>query len=385
MNQNHPSFSTYFAPYDEALWSTAKTSIHDEALRSSEAQARKDLRDSSIIGRLTGQFGVQRIICAQKHSFPGGVTFTFNPFSAPHTNVGCSQYCNCAPTSQPSSLNSYNYPQSSSTLVNTFFPSSIDYSQYEYYSHHILPPTNQYQLKFHQDRSTTTSDLANHRLQIFESSGYPGERLGILENALRLQDNLTLCQKVENSSSTQLSFPTPQMNYSSCPRKLHLRKPTQSPINLVVDSLVENQERQPKQVSFADLNERPSFKDESSQVSSRCICDKNYKTKSKPEKVEDVNNSKGPEKKKKKQRANKSKCKPFWKCSDESWEDSSESSDSQDKKGNKKEKRGFKKKSTSNNASENESQSTTSDHTESGSESGSRYCSILIQTTHAHM
>ncbi|XP_066247752.1 uncharacterized protein [Euwallacea similis] len=415
MNQNHPSFSTNFAPYDEAFWPSARTSIHDETLRSSEAQARRcrDLRDSSVIGKPTGQFGVQAVICAQKHSFPGGVTFTLNPSSVPYINVGCRQCCNCTPTSPPSSLNLFNYPQSSPTLVNTFFPSSIDYPQYEYYSHQILPPTNQYQLKFHQDRSTATSDLVNHRSQTLESSGYPGERFGILENVLKPQDNLTFCHKIENNSSVQFSFPAPQINNSPYvkisslfygyyylltplqPRKLHLRKPTPSPINHVVDSLVENQ-GQPKQVSFADPNERPSFKDESSQVSSECICrDENYKNKSKSKKAEDVNNPENSERKERRQRggrvtpdtssehsssdyclehsADKLKHKTSWKRRNESSEGSSQSSDSNDSKGNKKGKRGSKNKNVSNIASGNKSQSSISDQTESGSESDSRY------------
>ncbi|XP_050304884.1 uncharacterized protein LOC126742294 isoform X3 [Anthonomus grandis grandis] len=196
MNQNRPFFSTNTNCYDESFTSSAPTQVNGENVILSQEQQRRvcDTLNTSIVGNpnIFSEPGnnMNQILYAQKQYYPGGVLFTFP--SAPTTSFGQQQgqsfgpgLCYpCPPVSYPTPIQtapistpmdfSFQQPafQQPMQCVNTFFPSSLEYQQMNQnalqqpYQYHREP----YQLKFHNDRSTSCSDMLKGETQIPSSN-----------------------------------------------------------------------------------------------------------------------------------------------------------------------------------------------------------------------
>ncbi|KAL1494744.1 hypothetical protein ABEB36_010291 [Hypothenemus hampei] len=274
MNQNRPFFSTNTNLYDETFRSCEPTILNGENVLLSQEQQRRvyDILNTSIIGNPSGVMW-----CAQKQFFPGGVLFTF---PNPHTQITnnnqptCCQCCH--PPAPPIANGTSMQFNPASVPFNSFFPSSIDFP--------LIKAQNstkeQFLLRFHNDRSTSCSDLSSPFLSLPIMKGYPK-----LHSLTAISDCIKQPQKCPESNcdtSSMVLSPFPLIEFPSNARKLVLSKIVPKVSGHVVDVLNDKTEESNnmKKVSFSDDKQENQTKDQEVQITTECICrDEKHKSK----------------------------------------------------------------------------------------------------------
>ncbi|XP_050304883.1 uncharacterized protein LOC126742294 isoform X2 [Anthonomus grandis grandis] len=319
MNQNRPFFSTNTNCYDESFTSSAPTQVNGENVILSQEQQRRvcDTLNTSIVGNpnIFSEPGnnMNQILYAQKQYYPGGVLFTFP--SAPTTSFGQQQgqsfgpgLCYpCPPVSYPTPIQtapistpmdfSFQQPafQQPMQCVNTFFPSSLEYQQMNQnalqqpYQYHREP----YQLKFHNDRSTSCSDMLKGETQI-PSSNFTNIN-GVIQ---RLQQDLATLNTCKDLPCTC------PIEFSSNVKKLVLSKPVKQPSGHVIDVLDDKQNGKKDNKPRVSFSDKPV--DEGAQVDNECFCI-DQKDRSNSKIVESGDESSADKPKKRKQKKKKPK------------------------------------------------------------------------------